>query len=133
MEKYVKAQLKNNNIVNAYNEIANGKKQTHWIWFIIPTPYKENCSNKNKYYSIKSYKEAVDYLNYEKNGINLRKNYILMMRLIYMKVKEGYRLSELFNTDDIKVKKSIDYFYKIAKKEKDRRLKKVLKRLIKNI
>ena len=133
MDKYIDAQLHNNTFKRALNEIRQGKKRTHWIWYIIPTPYYKYGSAMNKYYSIKSYRECIMYLSYENKGINLRDNYIMIMDMVYKKIMEGYTLNQLFGRDDKKVIQSILLFKKTAKYIRDRYLKKKLKNIIKNI
>jgi uncharacterized protein (DUF1810 family) len=43
-------------------ELYNGKKTSHWMWFIFPQVEGLAHSSTAKYYSIKSIKEAKDYV-----------------------------------------------------------------------
>jgi uncharacterized protein (DUF1810 family) len=43
-------------------ELRNGKKTTHWMWFIFPQIEGLGHSSTAKYYSIKSIEEAKEYL-----------------------------------------------------------------------
>ena len=43
-------------------ELGNGKKTTHWMWFIFPQIEGLGLSTTAKYFSIKNKKEASDYL-----------------------------------------------------------------------
>ena len=45
------------------NELRNGKKRTHWMWFIFPQIIGLGKSSMAKFYSIKNKEEAVLYLN----------------------------------------------------------------------
>ena len=46
----------------ALNEINNGKKITHWMWFIFPQLKELGRSTTAKYYGIKNEEEAKAYL-----------------------------------------------------------------------
>ena len=43
-------------------ELHNGKKTTHWMWFIFPQIEGLGYSSTAKYYSIKSIEEAKEYI-----------------------------------------------------------------------
>lgn len=47
----------------ALNEIKNGKKQSHWMWFVFPQIRGLGFTDFNIYYGIKNLKEARQYLN----------------------------------------------------------------------
>lgn len=70
MERFLKAQKSSYPI--ALNEIKNGKKCSHWIWYIFPQLAELGRSSTAKYYGIKDINEAKQYL----------KNDILRERLI---------------------------------------------------
>ncbi len=44
-------------------EIKNGKKESHWIWYIFPQVAGLGSSEMSEYYAIKSVKEANEYIN----------------------------------------------------------------------
>jgi uncharacterized protein (DUF1810 family) len=46
----------------ALNEINNGKKQSHWMWFVFPQIRGLGFTDFNVYYGIKDLKEAQQYL-----------------------------------------------------------------------
>lgn len=56
----------------ALKEIRNGKKESHWMWYIFPQIIGLGETSTSIYYSIKSIEEAEDYLNDEVLGTNLR-------------------------------------------------------------
>ncbi|CAK9014043.1 Hypothetical protein SCF082_LOCUS12180 [Durusdinium trenchii] len=65
----------------ALNEIRSGQKKGHWIWFIFPTsPHivngVESGSPKNQFYAIRSEEEAIAFLCFHEDGVNLRENYM---------------------------------------------------------
>lgn len=46
----------------ALNEIKNGRKQTHWIWYIFPQVAGLGMSSTSQYYGIRDLSEAREYL-----------------------------------------------------------------------
>lgn len=60
MERFLKAQKSSYPI--ALNEIKNGKKCSHWIWYIFPQLAELGRSSTSKYYGIKDIDEAKQYL-----------------------------------------------------------------------
>src|SRR5574344_192272 len=46
----------------ALSEIKNGKKESHWIWFIFPQLSGMGHSYTSKFYAIENHEEAVAYL-----------------------------------------------------------------------
>ncbi len=63
MKKFLDAQEDDYEI--ALNEIKNGHKRSHWIWYIFPQIDGLGHSSIAKYYSIKDLEEAKEYLNNE--------------------------------------------------------------------
>jgi len=49
----------------AIDELKNGKKQTHWIWYIFPQHEKLGQSAKAKYYGLQNLDHAKKYLENE--------------------------------------------------------------------
>ena len=47
----------------ALSEIKNGRKETHWIWYIFPQLSSLGYSDTAKYYGISGIEEAKEYLN----------------------------------------------------------------------
>jgi len=56
---------------NAFSEMKAGAKKSHWMWFVFPQFVGLGKSPKSVYYAIKSYEEAVDYLNHPVVGSRL--------------------------------------------------------------
>ena len=63
MKKFLDAQ--EDDYLVALNEIKNGHKRSHWIWYIFPQIDGLGHSSTAKYYSIKDLEEAKEYLNNE--------------------------------------------------------------------
>jgi uncharacterized protein (DUF1810 family) len=55
----------------ALSEIKNGRKQSHWMWYIFPQIHGLGFSENSRFYSIKNMKEAEDFLNHEVLGQRL--------------------------------------------------------------
>ena len=60
------------NYENAKQELAEGRKRTHWIWFIFPQLAVLGHSANAKYYGISGYDEAKAYLEHPILGARLR-------------------------------------------------------------
>ena len=69
LDRFKEAQEKYYEI--AKNEIKNGKKESHWIWYIFPQIKGLGKSATSKYYEISDLEEAKAYLNHELLGKRL--------------------------------------------------------------
>ena len=49
----------------AYQEIQNGRKVSHWMWYIFPQVKGLGSTSTSLYYGIDGLKEAEEYLNNE--------------------------------------------------------------------
>jgi uncharacterized protein (DUF1810 family) len=110
----------------ALNEINNGKKISHWIWYLIPTPpyiFKgvEKGSDENKKYALrdngddsKGEQAAKAYLNYNHNGVNLGENYYNLLNAINDKIKNYKSAKDLLEDDVSKLLSSVILFKKIT-------------------
>lgn len=65
LERFVKAQDDNGNYQTAIQELENGEKESHWIWFIFPQMRGLGRSEMSKKFGISSLYEAYAYLNHE--------------------------------------------------------------------
>ena len=57
---------------DALNELAQGQKQTHWMWFIFPIAGSLGKSNMAQYYGINSADEARAFIIHPLLGSNFR-------------------------------------------------------------
>lgn len=57
---------------NALQEITEGRKRTHWIWYIFPQLAVLGRSSTAKYYGISGYEEAKAYFEHPVLGARLR-------------------------------------------------------------
>ncbi len=60
------------NYENAKQELTEGRKRSHWIWFIFPQLAVLGHSANAKYYGISGYEEAKAYLEHPILGARLR-------------------------------------------------------------
>ena len=70
LERFVQAQ--NHMYTQALQEVKNGYKCSHWIWYIFPQLAILGHSYNSKYYGISGYDEAKAYLNHPILGARLR-------------------------------------------------------------
>lgn len=92
----------------AYEEIKNGKKKTHWMWYIFPQIHGLGFSETSIYYSIKSINEAISYLNNE----YLYDNMIKMCNLL-LNVKVKNPATIFGGVDSLKLRSCMTLFYLI--------------------
>ena len=106
LKRFIGAQ--ENKFENALNEIKNGRKQSHWMWFIFPQIAGLGFSETSKFYAIKNIDEADLYLRHPVLGarlIDISKALIVI---------EGKTASQIFGSpDDLKLKSSMTLFSSI--------------------
>lgn len=69
LDRFIKAQDKLYDM--AYSEVKNGKKESHWMWFIFPQIQGLGSSDIAVYYSIDSLGEAKEFMNHPVLGKRL--------------------------------------------------------------
>lgn len=111
LDRFIEAQK---HIYNqALQEIKNGKKESHWIWYIFPQIKGLGHSERANYYAIENIEEAINYIN----------NPLLRERLIEISNAllsvEGKTAIEILGcVDAMKVKSSMTLFYIVCPEEK---------------
>ncbi|RDC54558.1 DUF1810 family protein [Pedobacter chinensis] len=74
LQRFIDAQ--ENSYNHALSEIRQGKKTSHWMWYIFPQIKGLGKSDTAKYYAINSKNEAEQYLNHPRlckiNCVNLK-------------------------------------------------------------
>jgi uncharacterized protein (DUF1810 family) len=104
----------------ALTEIKQGKKRTHWLWFILPSPPyivdgKECGSEMNRYFVLRG-DASKAYLKVD----TLRSNYLEISRAMECQLKFGNTLRNMFGPYDCpKVMSSLNLFNETALKMKD--------------
>lgn len=107
LERFVDAQK--DTYECAYKEICNGRKETHWMWFIFPQIIGLGESEMSDYYAIKSEEEAIDYLSHEVLGPRLTNITEALLNL------DGMDAYSIFGgVDSLKLKSSMTLFYLVS-------------------
>jgi uncharacterized protein (DUF1810 family) len=89
----------------ALGEIKNGRKRTHWMWYIFPQYDGLAFSSTSKFYAIKSLEEARAYLAHPVLGPRLRECAEAAVGV------EGRSAGEIFGSpDDLKLKSCATLF-----------------------
>ena len=89
---------------NALAEIKNGRKRSHWIWYIFPQLVELGYSSTSKYYGIKNIDEARAYLDN-----NILKNHLIEISKEVYKL-DGNITNIMSYPDDLKLKSSMTLF-----------------------
>ena len=96
----------------ALNEIAAGKKRTHWIWYIFPQLKDLGFSDFAVYYGIQDLDEAKAYIEDKTLGGNLIK---ITEALLEHKGKNIVRI--FGRTDAVKVRSCMTLFERVSDSE----------------
>lgn len=89
----------------ALSEITNGKKQSHWMWFVFPQLQGLGFSATSKYYAIKDLGEAEAFLKHPVLGGRLLH---ICKALLTLKSKDAHKI--FGSPDDMKLKSSMTLF-----------------------
>ena len=90
-------------------ELRNGRKRSHWMWFIFPQIDGLGNSSTTKLYAIKSIEEAQEYLNHPVLGKRLKECAEAVLAI------ERRSVSEIFGyPDDMKLKSSMTLFENVT-------------------
>jgi uncharacterized protein (DUF1810 family) len=89
----------------ALSEIQQGRKQSHWIWFIFPQIAGLGFSETSRYYAIKDLQEADEFLKHPVLGSRLIN---ISRELLKLKTTDAHRV--FGNPDDLKLKSSMTLF-----------------------
>ena len=107
MERFVDAQERMYDIALA--EVKNGKKLSHWIWYIFPQLKGLGESNNSRYYGIDDMDEARAYLNHPILGTRLREITHALLQ------HQDKRAVEIFGIiDALKVSSCMTLFNEVA-------------------
>ncbi|MBC7388857.1 MAG: DUF1810 domain-containing protein [Opitutaceae bacterium] len=103
LDRFISAQKRTYLI--AKSEIKNGKKQSHWMWFVFPQIKGLGYSETSKFYGIENVHEAKDYLEHPILGSRLID---ICNELLLLKNKTA---NQVFGSpDDLKLKSSMTLF-----------------------
>lgn len=106
LSRFLEAQ--NQIYLNALAEIKNGRKESHWMWFIFPQLKGLGRSSTADYYGIVDIGEASAYLRHPVLGKHLIQ---ISSALLEIKGKEA---KEIFGSpDDLKLRSSMTLFQQV--------------------
>jgi len=90
---------------DAFSEIKNGRKRSHWMWYIFPQIAGLGFSETSKYYAIRNLSEAKAYLEHPVLGHRLVEICHELLTL------NGSDANQVFGSpDDMKLKSSMTLF-----------------------
>ena len=103
LQRFIDAQEKDYD--TALAEISQGRKRSHWIWYIFPQIQGLGFSETSKFYAIKNIDEAAEYLKHPVLGERL-------IRICQALIKiPGDDANKIFGSpDDMKLKSSMTLF-----------------------
>lgn len=94
--------------LNALTEIRNGRKESHWMWFIFPQIKGLGKSSTSNYYGIVDLTEASEYLQHPILG-----KHLIQISSILLELKDK-TANEIFSSpDDLKLKSSMRLFTQV--------------------
>lgn len=92
----------------ALQEIKNGKKQSHWMWYVFPQYIGLGKSSTSIRFAINNLEEANEYLNHSILGTRLIE---ICTELLYIEHKSVYNI--FGSPDDLKLQSSMTLFNSI--------------------
>ena len=103
LKRFLEAQ--ENDFATALAEVKNGKKQSHWMWYIFPQIAGLGFSSMANIYAIKTKAEAENYLAHPILGKRLIEISNALLEV------EGKTANQIFGSpDDIKLKSSMTLY-----------------------
>lgn len=103
LERFIRAQ--EYNYSDALQEIKNGLKTSHWMWYVFPQIKGLGQSDTAKWYAIRDLQEAKDYLNNEILSNRLEE---ICNVLLELDCNDAYKI--FGSPDDMKLKSSMTLF-----------------------
>ncbi|HEY2649315.1 MAG TPA: DUF1810 domain-containing protein [Puia sp.] len=103
LKRFTDAQEKS--YVTAFTEIQQGRKKTHWMWFIFPQIAGLGFSETSRYYAIKNLQEAELFLKHPVLGSRLIN---ISRELLNLKTNDARQV--FGSPDDLKLHSSITLF-----------------------
>jgi uncharacterized protein (DUF1810 family) len=103
LERFREAQQRD--FDTALKEIKNGRKRSHWMWYIFPQIAGLGTTETSRYYAIRDIEEATKYLLDEELGLRLADICKALLKL------ETNDAPAIFGSpDDLKLKSSMTLF-----------------------
>ena len=115
LERFVREQ--EHSYDRAYQELSEGSKRSHWMWWIFPQIVGLGMTETSIEYSIKSMAEAKAYLEHPVLGKRIREISALILTL------NKNNASIVFGyPDDLKLRSSMTLFLEASDTDEDRKL-----------
>lgn len=110
LTRFVEAQARD--YQTALAELKNGRKRSHWMWYIFPQFVGLGYSETSHRYAIQSLEEAQAYLRHPLLGSRLRECAAVVLAV------EGKSARDIFGTpDDVKLHSSLTLFAQVSESE----------------
>ncbi len=103
LERFKKAQRGDYEI--ALNELKNGRKRSHWMWYIFPQIAGLGMTETSRFYAIKDISEATAYLIDDELGTRLIN---ICKALLELETNDAYAV--FGSPDDMKLRSSMTLF-----------------------
>jgi len=103
LDRFISAQQQT--YATALQEITQGKKHSHWIWYIFPQLAGLGHSEMAKHYAINSLTEAEAYLAHPVLG-----EHLIEISTALLKLKTNNATQVMGSPDDIKLRSSMTLF-----------------------
>jgi len=103
LQRFIDAQATDFEV--ALSEIRNGRKQSHWMWYIFPQIQGLGFSSISAFYAIKDLDEARAYLQHQVLGSRLVE---ISNALMALKSNDAHKI--FGSPDDLKLKSSMTLF-----------------------
>jgi len=94
-----------NTYAAAFSEIQQGRKKSHWMWFIFPQIAGLGFSETSRYYGIKDLEEAAEFLKHPVLGSRLIS---ISRELLKLKTNDAHQV--FGSPDDLKLRSSMTLF-----------------------
>ena len=108
LQRFIDAQQ--SDYENALSEIKNGRKRSHWMWYIFPQIKGLGLSETSKFYAIKNISEAEEYVAHPVLGKRLID---ISNELLNLQTNDA---KQVFGSpDDLKLKSSMTLFASLLK------------------
>jgi len=108
LSRFLKAQ--DNTYDEALKEIKNGRKRSHWMWYVFPQIRGLGFTDTSKYYAIRDLKEAQEYLEHPILGSRLIE---ISKALLELNTRDA--LAVFGSPDEMKLKSSMTLFSLVPK------------------
>ncbi|HEY5368840.1 MAG TPA: DUF1810 domain-containing protein [Hanamia sp.] len=107
LQRFLDAQEKN--YLDALSEIKNGKKQSHWMWYIFPQIQGLALSETSKFYAIKNIQEAKEFLDHPVLGKRLIE---ISKALLNLETNDAHKI--FGSPDEMKLHSSMTLFSSLS-------------------